>query len=133
MIASHVHACERTHPVFNNHLDPCGAYFNLGDGGNYEGPYVPWRSEVYNWTAFREASFGVAGLIFQSESRANFSWHRHACESSSGTNYHMNFSDSCVTYGDNSVQKMLTSDSFLIERPQASVCPNKHLSTKVSS
>jgi hypothetical protein len=34
-IAGHVHSYERSAPVFNNTVNPCGtSYFNLGDGGN---------------------------------------------------------------------------------------------------
>ncbi|KAL3151843.1 hypothetical protein ABBQ38_012808 [Trebouxia sp. C0009 RCD-2024] len=34
----HVHAYERTHPVYDYNLDPCGAvHITIGDGGNSEG------------------------------------------------------------------------------------------------
>lgn len=36
--AGHVHAYERTHPVYDYNLDPCGAvHITIGDGGNSEG------------------------------------------------------------------------------------------------
>ena len=36
----HVHAYERTHPVYKYQLDTCGPiYVTIGDGGNIEGPY----------------------------------------------------------------------------------------------
>jgi Icc-related predicted phosphoesterase len=43
MYAGHVHAYERTHPVFKN-LVTKGAttYLNVGDGGNREGPASTW-------------------------------------------------------------------------------------------
>ena len=47
------------------------------DGGNYEGAYVPWRMPPPTWSAFRESSFGIAGLEFISSTVANYSWHRH--------------------------------------------------------
>lgn len=34
----HVHAYERTHPVYDYTIDPCGAvHITIGDGGNSEG------------------------------------------------------------------------------------------------
>ena len=36
--AGHVHAYERTHPVYDYNIDPCGAvHITIGDGGNSEG------------------------------------------------------------------------------------------------
>lgn len=36
--AGHVHAYERTHPMYDYNLDPCGAvHITIGDGGNSEG------------------------------------------------------------------------------------------------
>ena len=59
----HVHAYERSFPVYNNTVDPCGiTHLVLGDGGNYENAYVPWIVPQKSWSAFREASFGVASL-----------------------------------------------------------------------
>lgn len=57
-----VHVYERTYPVYDNQLDDCGPiHMTIGDGGNYEGTYVPWRTPQPDWSAFRESSFGVAG------------------------------------------------------------------------
>ena len=40
VLNGHVHAYERTHPVFQYQLNPCGPiYLTIGDGGNIEGPY----------------------------------------------------------------------------------------------
>ena len=40
VFSGHVHAYERTHPVYNYRRDACGpVYITLGDGGNVEGPY----------------------------------------------------------------------------------------------
>eukprot|EP01035_Chromulina_nebulosa_P021141 gene21141-27393_t len=131
VLVGHVHAYERTYNIYNNTVDPCGPiHLTIGDGGNYEGAYVPWLDPVPDWSAFREASFGVGELAFQSPTSASYSWHRHACDSESSTNYHMNFSDSCVTYEDNSAMAMLTSDIFNYTKPDISVCPNRYVSTK---
>ncbi|GAX82085.1 hypothetical protein CEUSTIGMA_g9513.t1 [Chlamydomonas eustigma] len=40
VLNGHVHAYERTHPMYNYQEDTCGAvYITMGDGGNIEGPY----------------------------------------------------------------------------------------------
>ena len=40
VINGHVHAYERTHPMYQYRLHPCGPiYLTLGDAGNTEGPY----------------------------------------------------------------------------------------------
>jgi len=138
ILAGHVHSYERTVPVYNKKANPCGpTYLNLGDGGNYEGAYTDWRNingtSTYSgseWSAFREGSFGVASLVLLNENQANFSWHRHACMSNSATAFHANFSDNCVTPGDNSAQNMLTSDSAIIVRPSQAYCPNRYVSTE---
>ncbi len=142
VLDGHQHSYERTYPVYNNALNPCGTvYLNLGDGGNYDGPTPLWM--FYNltvngvlekhvppvWSAFREASFGVGELIFLNGSQGNFSWHRHGCGSNTKGALGMNFSNNCVTPYDGSAQRMLTSDSFFLIRPSANVCPNKHVST----
>jgi len=109
----------------------------LGDGGNYEGAYADWRNITgtptnsgSEWSAFREGSFGVASLVLLNENQANYSWHRHACMSNSDEYFHANFSDNCVTPGDNSAQRMLTSDSVIIVRPSQAYCPNRYVSTE---
>jgi len=133
VLAGHLRAYERTVPVYNNTFDPCGTtYLNLGDGGNYEGAHAGWRDIADSathrgspWSAFREASFGVASLVIVSATQANYSWHRHACMSTNASAFYADFSDNCVTPGDNSAQNMLTSDSFLIVRPSEALCPNR--------
>ena len=42
VVNGHVHAYERTHPMFNYQKDNCGpVYLTVGDGGNVEGPCAP--------------------------------------------------------------------------------------------
>ena len=66
----HVHAYERSFPVYNNTVNPCGiTHLVLGDGGNYENAYVPWNTPQRSWSAFREASFGVASLNVMSATK----------------------------------------------------------------
>ena len=141
VLAGHVHSYERTLPVYNGKSNPCGpTYLNLGDGGNYEGAYADWRNTTgtpthsgSEWSVFREGSFGVASLVMLNENQANYSWHRHACMSSSTEMFHANFSDNCVTPGDNSAQSMLTSDSVIIARPSQAYCPNRYVSTETGA
>jgi acid phosphatase type 7 len=135
VLTGHVHVYERTLPVYNNALDECGpVHMTIGDGGNYEGTYVPWLVPQPSWSAFRESSFGVAGLEFLNDTTASYSWHRHACQSNGGTGdyYHVNFSDSCISPGDNSAYRMLTSDVAYISRPSIDKCPNRWISTKTT-
>lgn len=126
IVSGHVHSYERTKPIYNGEVDPCGpVHLVVGDAGNYEGSYIPWR-KAETWTAFREASFGVAELVVLNETMAKLSWHRHSCGSASPATQHMNFSDACVTPGDNSEQKMLTVDTSFVLRPDSSICRNRH-------
>ncbi len=132
VISGHVHSYERTFSTYDNELDPCGpVYVVIGDGGNYEGPANPWRVEDDTesgapvWSAFRESSFGIGGFEIFNSTHAYFSWHRNACGSDSESTYYMNFSTSCVTPGDNSINAMETSDTFWVIRPSVSQCENK--------
>ena len=154
VINGHIHAYERTHPMFNYAKDQCGpVYITIGDGGNVEGPYrnyvddiVPgstppttycaaaftnsiaanpyfapspgYQTQVHPagcaitsyqppngkaggpgvipnpvvdpslntyfcqssqpvWSAYRDPSFGFAGLTFINDTAASFSWYRN--------------------------------------------------------
>jgi acid phosphatase type 7 len=133
VFSGHVHSYERTLPVYDNVVNPCGpTYLIVGDGGNYEGEATPWRDDANStgWSAFREASFGVGGLEIVNSTHAFFSWHRHACGSSSSQYYYQNFSyQTCMSPEDNSEYAMETSDEVWIIRQDQTTCPNKHVST----
>ena len=63
VLNGHVHAYERNHAVYNGCRDECGpVYLNLGNGGNYEGAYVPWLEPQPEFSAFRASGFGPATL-----------------------------------------------------------------------
>ena len=80
VLSGHVHAYERTHPVFDGCRDACGpVYLNLGDGGNREGAYVPWLEPQPAWSAFREGTFGAGLLTLVNETHARYNWTRVAC------------------------------------------------------
>ncbi|EOD40830.1 hypothetical protein EMIHUDRAFT_222176 [Emiliania huxleyi CCMP1516] len=54
--ALHVHAYERSRPVYDGCSHPCGpVYLNLGDGGNRESAYAR-----FNWTRAACASLDAA-------------------------------------------------------------------------
>jgi hypothetical protein len=141
VLQGHVHAYERTVPVYNNEPNVCGqTYITIGDGGNYEAAYVPWRETVgrginaSTWSAFREASFGVASLTLLNDTHAEYSWNRHSCDSggvaSAANNYRQNISAAtCVTYGDNSAMAMIAVDSVIITNFHALgvKCPQRRL------
>mmetsp|Transcript_4989 Transcript_4989/g.9209 ORF Transcript_4989/g.9209 Transcript_4989/m.9209 type:complete len:699 (-) Transcript_4989:168-2264(-) len=47
VLNGHVHAYERTHPVYNYQPDICAPmYITIGDGGNVEGPYRDFVDQV---------------------------------------------------------------------------------------
>ena len=153
VLSGHIHAYERSLPVYNYTANECGTtYLNIGDGGNYEGTYTDWwplNSSFGggNWSAFREASFGVGEMVIHNSTHASFAWHRHACQSDQidYPHYSMNFTSTCISevaaqssYDgtasyDTSAQAMLTSDTFWVVRPNKTVCPNKYYSTSTSS
>ena len=80
IIAGHVHAYERIGPIYNYTLTSCGPTFiDLGDGGNRENTNVDWIDPQPGFSAFRESSFGVGSVTFESETSATYTWHRDAC------------------------------------------------------
>mmetsp|Transcript_104738 Transcript_104738/g.305810 ORF Transcript_104738/g.305810 Transcript_104738/m.305810 type:complete len:652 (+) Transcript_104738:89-2044(+) len=134
VINGHVHAYERTHPVFNFTLNSCGPrYHTVGDGGNYEGPDAQWLKErEHNYfSAFREASFGAAVLTIHDEHRATWEWRRSACARSvpeevpGHPHYAADFdAHDCTTSGDDSSSRDVPVDLNTIVR-DVSQCPNK--------
>jgi hypothetical protein len=131
VLSGHIHCYERSAPVYNNTVDSCGpTYLNIGDGGNYEGTYVDWRTQP-DWSEFRESSFGIGELTIYNATHAYFQWHRVACESASSgaPNYNMNFSTTCHSPGDISAYPMATSDHVWITKPSSKVCANRYMTS----
>ncbi|KAL1527161.1 hypothetical protein AB1Y20_015841 [Prymnesium parvum] len=131
VLSGHVHAYERTEPVLNGCLNPCGpVYLNLGDGGNYEGTYIPWREPQPEWSAFRESSFGIGALQFVNATHASYEWRRSACEGSSEPG-HINFNRTCESIlwdapgqpRDNSATASVRADVAWLERRRAACAP----------
>eukprot|EP00937_MAST-01D_sp_MAST-1D-sp2_P000171 g171.t1 len=82
VISGHVHAYERSEPVFNNQsapaLDAAPVYFNIGDGGNREGHNMEYEEQP-EWSAYRNGSqFGHARLELLNDTHAQWQWMRNA-------------------------------------------------------
>lgn len=61
----HVHACERTLPMYKGQIDPAGLVTIVqGNGGNHEGLSTKWEAPQPEWSAFRASvyGFGVATI-----------------------------------------------------------------------
>lgn len=79
VFAGHVHAYERSAPVFNNTLTEGGiTYVTIGDGGNREGLYTKWITPQPAWSAYRDAEYGHGMLVFVNATTASWEWHRDA-------------------------------------------------------
>eukprot|EP00301_Raphidiophrys_heterophryoidea_P021116 c5640_g2_i1.p1 GENE.c5640_g2_i1~~c5640_g2_i1.p1 ORF type:complete len:356 (+),score=59.24 c5640_g2_i1:81-1070(+) len=77
MFAGHVHAYERTFPMYQNRSVEGGTtYINVGDGGNREG-HATGYYEQPEWSAFRnDSSYGHGLLNIYNASHAVWTWHR---------------------------------------------------------
>ena len=76
MFAGHVHAYERSFPVYKQKKDRCGVtYINIGDGGNREGLASKYLKRP-SWSAYREASFGHGILKVVNSTHLKWEWHR---------------------------------------------------------
>jgi len=62
----HVHAYERSHPVYHDELTPASeggiTYITIGDGGNREEFAIPWADPQPDWSAIREFAYGFGEL-----------------------------------------------------------------------
>eukprot|EP00658_Telonema_sp_P-2_P054348 TRINITY_DN4322_c0_g1_i1.p1 TRINITY_DN4322_c0_g1~~TRINITY_DN4322_c0_g1_i1.p1 ORF type:complete len:113 (+),score=9.96 TRINITY_DN4322_c0_g1_i1:242-580(+) len=74
-ICGHVHAYERSAPVYKNQTTPTGTtYFNIGDGGNREGHSSSWL-ESPGWSANHDGTmFGHSRLTVENRTHALFEW-----------------------------------------------------------
>lgn len=83
----HVHAYERTHPMYQNKSHACGTvHITIGDGGNREGFAYDWATPatpsppLYDqpeWSAYREFSFGHGRLRLHNASHAEWQWFKN--------------------------------------------------------
>eukprot|EP00850_Spirogloea_muscicola_P015219 SM000115S23898 [mRNA] locus=s115:73582:76630:- [translate_table: standard] len=80
VIAGHVHAYERSKPVYQVAVNPCGpVYVTVGDGGNDEGVAGPFYNAMDNspreYTQTRDYYFGHAELDVKNATYTEFSWY----------------------------------------------------------
>lgn len=78
VFAGHVHAYERTHPVFRNETRADGVvYVTIGDGGNREG-HATTYFEQPSWSAYRNGTqYGHGQLSLWSKDKLTWRWFRN--------------------------------------------------------
>jgi hypothetical protein len=77
VVSGHVHAFERSYPVYNMKNDDCGpVHINIGDGGNREGLDFDYFKQPA-WSAVREPSYGHGILDLIDANSAQFEWFRN--------------------------------------------------------
>lgn len=109
VLTGHVHAYERSAPVYDGQIDDCGPiHLTLGDGGNREDVSTTWARPQPPWSLFRESSFGVGKIEFLDDNTARYEWRRHSCENA-------DFHPDCRSRGDNSDNHKAV-DSIIITR-----------------
>lgn len=77
VLAAHVHAYERSYPVYGNRTTRTGpVYITVGDGGNREGLATGWfQSPSPSWSAFHNAtSYGHGRLTIANETHMKWEW-----------------------------------------------------------
>ena len=80
ILAGHVHAYERSYPVYHNQVvgpEDGTVYVTCGDGGNREGHAVPWKYPEPEWSAFRRAAFGHGLLTVVNSTAMHWSWRQN--------------------------------------------------------
>ena len=75
----HVHAYERTKPVYQNRTDCTRGipHITIGDGGNREMFAVPWVEPQPEWSALREYAYGHGRFTIHNASTAQWQWFRN--------------------------------------------------------
>ncbi|CAI5502902.1 unnamed protein product [Closterium sp. Naga37s-1] len=80
VVCGHVHAYERTLPLYNNAQDPCGmVHLTVGTGG--ADLYTSFLSPKPAWSAFRQAAYGFGVLSVgggASKGEAVWRWRRNS-------------------------------------------------------
>lgn len=78
VFTGHVHAYERTYPVFQNETRSDGVvYITIGDGGNREGHADGYKPQP-SWSAYRNGSqYGHGELNLLSKDKLSWSWLRN--------------------------------------------------------
>lgn len=78
IISGHVHAYERTHPVFNGSVNTSApTYIVIGDGGNIEGHASNYIQPQPVWSAYRNGTQYGYGILEIDDSTIQWSWYRN--------------------------------------------------------
>jgi len=77
-LMGHVHAYERTHPVYKNKTDDFATvYVTVGDGGNLEG-HARKYYEQPEWSAFRNGTdYGFGTITLLNPNKLQWKWFRN--------------------------------------------------------
>jgi hypothetical protein len=77
-LMGHVHAYERTHPIYKNKTDDFGTvYITVGDGGNLEGHAKKYYDQPI-WSAFRNGTdYGFGTITLLNTDRIQWKWYRN--------------------------------------------------------
>jgi 3',5'-cyclic AMP phosphodiesterase CpdA len=79
VFSGHVHAYERTFPVFDGAVN-CShgaVYITGGDGGNREQLAKPWTDVQPAWSAWREYAYGHGRFQIFNQTHAKWIWYRN--------------------------------------------------------
>jgi len=79
VITGHVHAYERTYPVYANEINKLGpTYITIGDGGNIEGHATGYQYPQPAWSAFRNGTqYGYGTLSIDNFNSMQWKWYRN--------------------------------------------------------
>jgi len=79
VIAGHVHAYERSYPVYlNNTVNDGIVYITIGDGGNAEGHATTYYDPKPSWSAFRNGTqYGHGEITIWNEEKMTWRWFRN--------------------------------------------------------
>ncbi len=78
IISGHVHAYERTYPVFNGSINSSApTYIVIGDGGNIEGHASNYVQPQPEWSAYRNGTQYGYGILEIDDSIIQWSWYRN--------------------------------------------------------
>ncbi|ETP45786.1 hypothetical protein F442_07863 [Phytophthora nicotianae P10297] len=81
VVAGHVHAYERSHPVYKEKVVEDGPVFVvLGDAGNREGLAPTYFDPQPEWSAFRQADYGFSLLNVVNRTHASMQWFEDRAE-----------------------------------------------------
>jgi hypothetical protein len=78
VLTGHVHAYERTHPVYMDTIDPNGpTYIVIGNAGNNEGHASTYLTQP-KWSAYRNGTqYGYGLLIVKNSEQIEWKWFRN--------------------------------------------------------